>query len=165
MNGGGGEHHPPLSNAAYPADNQTFSAERLFTALGANTVQIDFFIPATSTPATVAGFGAVFTDAEVANGSRFTVFLGDGTNGGQFGVPTSPAGGLSFLGLTDPNRYSRIIIQSGTVTPGVSDNLGNAQDVVFMDDFIYGEPQAVPEPATITPLALIACALMRKRRQ
>lgn len=139
-------------NAAYPADNQTFSAERLFTALGSNTLQIDFFVPGTSIPATVAGFGAVFTDAEVAAAARYTVFLGDGTNGGQFGVPVAPTGGLSFLGLTDPLRYSRIVIQSGTAVPGASESL-NAVDVVFMDDFIYGEPQAIQAIPTLTTQA------------
>jgi hypothetical protein len=152
-------------NAAYTADSQTFSAERLFTALNSNTVQIDFFIPGTSTPATVAGFGAVFTDVEQASGTKFTVFLGDGGNGGQFAVPTGPAGGLSFLGLTDPNRYSRIIIQSGTASPGTTEVLTNNLDVAFMDDFIYGEPTAVPEPGTIGLIAAVFSAMLFARRR
>jgi hypothetical protein len=92
------------------------------------------------------------------------VILGDGTNGGQFSVPVTASGGLSFLGLTDPNRYSRIIVQSGTAVPGAADNLVNNLDVVFMDDFIYGEPQPSPAvvavPATsLAGLAILALAM------
>jgi hypothetical protein len=152
-------------NAAYPADNQTFSPERLFTALNSNTVQIDFFVPGTNTPATVAGFGAVFTDVELASTTKYTVFLGDGTNGGQFAVPAGPAGGLSFLGLTEPNRYSRIIIESGTAIPGTTEVLTNNLDVAFMDDFIYGEPTAVPEPGSIGMVAIAFSAMLIARRR
>ena len=151
-------------NATYPADHQTFSAERLFTALDSNTVQVDFFLPGTNSPATVAGFGAVFTDVEVAGASRYTVFYGDGTNGGQFAIPVGPTGGLSFLGLTEPLRYSRIIIQSGTALPGTTEGLTNNLDVTFMDDFIYGEPLAVPEPGTIVLVGSACGMLMSFRR-
>jgi hypothetical protein len=148
-------------NAAYPASHQAFSAERLFTSLGNNTVQIDFFIPGTNIPTSVTGFGAIFTDVDVANSTIFQLFLGNGANGGQFGVPASPNGGLSFLGLTDPQRYSRIIIQSGTGVAGAAESLPGT-DIVFMDDFIYGEPGgAVPEP---TALASLAASLLLTRR-
>jgi hypothetical protein len=125
-------------------------------------VQIDFFVPGTNTPASVSGFGAVFTDVESAASTIFTVFYGDGTNGGQFAVPTGPAGGLSFLGLTEPNRYSRIIIDFGTATPGQAENLPGT-DVVFMDDFIYGEP--VPAPGASFFLGVSATFLARRRRR
>lgn len=150
-------------NAAYPADNQAFSAERLFTALDSNTVQIDFFVPGTNTPAVVSGFGAVFTDVELPGQTIFTLVLGNGASGGQFAVPTGPTGGLSFLGLTDPNSYSRIIIQSGSAVPGTNEVLTNNRDVVFMDDFIYGEPKVVPEPAGIAMAATAICALLIAR--
>lgn len=152
-------------NAAYPAEHQTFSAERLFTAIDSNTVQIDFFVPGTNIPASVAGFGAVFTDVEVAAATRYTVFYGDGSNGGQYAIPVAPAGGLSFLGLTEPNRYSRIIIQSGTALPGTSEGPATGFDVTFMDDFIYGEPTAIPEPTTAALLtaALVVMAGVRRR--
>ncbi|MFT3789161.1 MAG: PEP-CTERM sorting domain-containing protein [Tepidisphaeraceae bacterium] len=152
-------------NAAYPADTQTFSAERLFTALGNNTVQVDFFVPGTNTPTSVLGFGAVFTDVELAGLTKFTVFYANGVNGGQFAVPTGPSGGLSFLGLTDPaNRYSRIVIQSGTAVLGANEVLTNNQDLVFMDDFIYGEPLGVPEPTTLASLAAGTAITLRRRR-
>jgi hypothetical protein len=129
-------------DASYSTQFQVFSAQRLFTALGSTTLDVSFVVPGTNIPATVAGFGAVFTDAEAAAATKFTVFLGDGTSGGEFAVPTSASGGLSFLGLTDSRRYSRIRITSGSglLAAGASDNPGGGADMVVMDDFIYGEP-------------------------
>lgn len=151
-------------NASYPASHQAFSPERLFTSLGNNTVQVDFFIPGTNTPTSVTGFGAVFTDIDATNSTIFTVFLGNGSSGGQFAVPVSPSGGLSFLGLTDPNRYSRIIIQSGTGVAGAAESLPGT-DIVFMDDFIYGEPGgAVPEPSVAASMAALGVLARRRRR-
>lgn len=150
-------------NAAYTGDTQTFSAERLVTVLGTNTIQIDFFVPGTETPATVAGFGAVFTDVEVAAQTKYTLFLGDGSGGGEFAVPVAASGGLSFLGLTDPNHYSRIVIQLGNVIAGASENVAAQQDVVFLDDVIYGEPQRVPEPGAASAAAAASIALAAAR--
>ena len=153
---------------SYTAQFQAFSAQRLFTATGSNIMQIDFFVPGTNTPATVSGFGAIFTDAETAGATKFTVFLGDGSNGGQFAVPVGASGGLSFLGLTDTNRYSRIIIQSGNAAlgAGILDNPAGGVDLVVMDDFIYGEPQAngVPEPASMLLTAAGAAMVFLARR-
>jgi len=153
---------------SYTAQFQAFSAERLFTATGSNTMQIDFFIPGTNTPAIVTGFGAIFTDAETAAATTYTVFLGNGASGGQFAVPVGASGGLSFLGLTDPAGYSRIIIQSGNTAlgAGVLDN-ARGVDLVVMDDFIYGEPQAangVPEPGSMVLTAVGAAAAFLARR-
>jgi hypothetical protein len=155
---------------SYSTQFQVFSAQRLFTATGANTMQIDFFVPGSNTAASVAGFGAVFTDVETAAGTKYTVFYADGTNGGQFAVPVAASGGLSFLGLTDPQRYSRIVIQFGTgvMGAGVLDNPGNGVDLVAMDDFIYGEPVAingVPEPGSMLLTLAGAAALFFYRRK
>ena len=139
---------------SYSSQFQTFSAERLFTPIGSNTLQIDFFVPGTNIPTSVSGFGAVFTDVELTSTTIFTVFYGNGNSGGQFAIPVGPDGGLSFLGLTDPRRYSRIIIQLGNTVAGagVLDNPVRGRDIVMLDDFIYGEPLAantgVPEPGT-----------------
>ena len=153
---------------SYTAQFQAFSAQRLFTATGSNIMQIDFFVPGTNTPASVSGFGAIFTDAETAGATKFTVFLGDGSNGGQIAVPVGASGGLSFLGLTDANRYSRIIIQSGNAAlgAGILDNPAGGVDLVAMDDFIYGEPQAngIPEPGSMLLTAAGAAMVFLARR-
>jgi len=57
-------------------------------------------------------------------------------------VPASPGdGSFSFLGIVfaEP-RIARVRITSGDVAPGPDDD--REHDVVMMDDFIYGEPQA-----------------------
>src|SRR5438105_13986311 len=45
---------------SYPSTFAAFSAQRLFTPLGSNVVDVLFFVSGTNTPATVAGFGSVF---------------------------------------------------------------------------------------------------------
>jgi len=59
-------------------------------------------------------------------------------------VPASPGdGSLSFFGIVFKDaRIARVRITSGNVAPGPDD--GGKRDVVVMDDFIYGEPQALP---------------------
>jgi hypothetical protein len=55
---------------------------------------------------------------------------------------------LSFIGVlfTDA-RIARVRIQAGTAAPGAND--AGKSDVVMMDDFVYGEPQAVEGPAAL----------------
>src|SRR5512143_2121708 len=43
---------------------RTFSPERLFVALDSTTMEVLFFVPGTTIPATTRGFGAVFTDVD-----------------------------------------------------------------------------------------------------
>jgi hypothetical protein len=58
-------------------------------------------------------------------------------------IPASPGdGSLSFFGIVfDDARIAQVRITSGNVAPGPDDDKKN--DIVVMDDFIYGEPQAV----------------------
>ena len=107
--------------------------------------------------ATVSGFGAVFSDVDLPDGS------GPGKKQGNrhastlleyFGVdgkllfsslvPASPGdGSQSFFGvLFDDAVIARVRITTGNAAPGPDD--GGKVDVVMMDDFLYGEPQAVP---------------------
>ena len=56
-------------------------------------------------------------------------------------VPASPGdGSLSFFGIVfDDARIAWVRITSGNVAPGPDDDA--KQDIVVMDDFLYGEPQ------------------------
>jgi hypothetical protein len=50
----------------YPSLFQVFSPQKLFTAIGSNIVDVNFFIPGSSDRALTRGFGAVFTHAALS---------------------------------------------------------------------------------------------------
>jgi len=144
-----------FGNASYATTFRAFSPLRLFTPVGSNITDAAFFVAGSNgdVQAAVTGFGAIFTDIDQPDGS------GPGTKQGNrhsstliqfFGadgrllfssfVPAAPGdGGFSFFGIkfNDP-RISSVRITAGNVAPGPNDDKAN--DVVMMDDFIYGEP-------------------------
>lgn len=134
-------------NASYPATFVTFSAQRLFTARNTNIMEVTFFIPGTKIPATVKGFGLVFTDVDSATGGNRSLIRVYGADGAQLSAASAPVndGGLSFVGISFDNgeRVARVVIEFGNAGLAASnnDNVGGV-DVVAMDDFIYGEPRA-----------------------
>jgi hypothetical protein len=152
-------------NATYPAIFQTFSAPRLFAPLGSTITDVLFFEPGSSTPATVTGFGAVFTDVDLANTSSLEFFNDANQSLGVFFVPTFN-NGLSFLGLTFAEQILRVRITSGNNALGPNET--SSIDVVALDDFIYSEPVPVPEPTTLALFGLglgaLAARLRRKLR-
>ena len=139
-----------FNNPTYATIFSTFSPSRLFSPLGSNITDGLFFIPGTNggTPATVRGFGAVFTDVHAPDGTGPTTlveyFDADGDLLFSGFVPPSPhANGLSFFGIVFPDaRIARVQITTGNVAPGPNDD--RQHDIVVMDDFIYGEPHALP---------------------
>ena len=135
---------------SYPGLFQPFSAERLFTPIGSNITDVTFFVPGSATPAFVTGFGAIFSDVDLANTSSLTFFGAGGTFLGTWFVPSIVGNEtFSFLGIRfDDPIVSSVRITSGNraLAPG-----NTLEDLVVMDDFIYGEPRvpaAVPEPGT-----------------
>src|SRR5262249_37290288 len=100
--------------------------------------------PGTTTPASVSGFGAVFTDVDSATSTTLEFF---DQAGASLGVqPVAPLdNGLSFLGVSfnAGERVARVRITSGNAPPAAGVNDGGGNDVVVMDDFLYGEPQPV----------------------
>src|SRR5438093_1596918 len=159
-----------FDNPTYGTIFSTFSPLRLFTPVGSNITEGLFFVPGSNGghPATVSGFGAVFTDVDRPTGSgparnrrasTLIEYFGSATDGKDDEdedddddgkllfkgvVPASPGdGSLSFFGIVFKDaRIARVRITSGNVAPGPDD--GGKRDVVVMDDFIYGEPQALP---------------------
>jgi hypothetical protein len=128
-------------NAAYADLFRTFSAERLFSPIGSNIVDLTFFVPGTQTPAVVRGFGAVYTDVDTDH-TAFEYFDSAGNSLGKFSVPIADKG-LSFLGVAfDQPIVARVRIEYGTVPLGPDDS--PESDAAVMDDFIYGEPQPMP---------------------
>ena len=147
-----------FNNPTYAFIFTTFSPERLFTPVGSNITEGLFFIPGTNgtEPATVTGFGAVFTDLDKPNGDGLAgrrgnprsstliqYFDQDGRVIFSNFVPASPGdGSLAFFGIMfDDARIARVRIEAGNVAPGPNDD--DRRDIVVMDDFIYGEPQAL----------------------
>jgi hypothetical protein len=145
-----------FNNPTYGATFSAFSPLRLFTPVGSNVTEASFFIPGTNgaEPATVRGFGAVFTDVDESDGigprQRRANPRGDSTLMEYFDrdgnlifssfVPASPGdASLSFFGiLFDDARIARVRITTGNVAPGPDDG---EVDIVMMDDFFYSEPQ------------------------
>lgn len=139
-------------NPQYTTIFTTFSPERMFSPVGSNIADLTFFVPGTNTPAVVRGFGAVYADVDTDH-TAFEYFDANDQSLGKFSTPIAD-NGLSFLGVAFPTAVvHRVRITYGTVALGPDDSPEN--DVAVMDDFIYGEPQAIPGAAasTLAPAA------------
>ena len=145
-----------FNNPTYETIFSTFSPSRLFTPVGSNVTEALFFLPGSNgtVPAAVRGFGAVFTDVDQPDGSGPSKKRGNrgaSTLIEYFGandkvlfssfVPASPGdASLSFFAIVfDEPLITRVRITTGDTAPGPDDDVN--QDIVMMDDFIYGEPQ------------------------
>jgi len=129
-------------NPAYVDQFKTFSAERLFSPIGSNVVNLSFRVPGTTRRAAVRGFGAVYTDVDRRENTAFQYFDRRGRSLGTFAVPAAPEG-LSFLGVVfDKPIVARVKIEYGSGPLGPADS--GDYDAAVMDDFVYGEPQPVP---------------------
>jgi hypothetical protein len=170
--GGAGQPAPPVFgniNPNYANQFQTFSPQRLFTAVGSNVYDVSFFVAGSTTPAGVRGFGAVFTDVESA-GTSIQYFDVNDSPLGTLQVLTGANAGLSFLGAIRSDNLpliGRVRITSGNAALGAGINDGGAIDLVVADDFLFGEPvNPVPEPVSLslTGLAASAFVIWRRRR-
>lgn len=146
----------------FGSDFQTFSAQRLFTAIGSNITDVHFFVPGTNIAATTSAFGVIFTDVEVAGPTQLEFFDETGSLFYEHDALLSGNRGLSFLGATvSGGRIGRVRITSGVNTLLRNGVLGNPNDdVVVMDDFIYAEPNAAGSVPTPSSLALVSLALV-----
>lgn len=145
-------------NPAYSTTFNRFSPQRLFSAVGSNEVDARFFDPANQTDAALTtGFGAIFTDVDLANVTALRYYDADNKLVYAQAVPAAANNSqesLSFAGLKfDSACVARVRLVNGNtpIAADVNDDPDNGVDVVVMDDFIYGEPQ----PSTINVNALI----------
>jgi hypothetical protein len=150
-----------FGNSTYATAFRAFSNARLFTPVGSNITDTAFFVAGSNgeTRAAVTGFGAVFTDVDRPDGSGpgnkrgnrgastlIQFFGADGRLLFSSFVPAAPGdGNFSFFGIkfNDPIIASVRII-AGNVAPGPNEDQTN--DVVMMDDFIFGEPHHLTVP-------------------
>lgn len=142
-----------LINPTYDDLFAPFSLNRLFTPLGSNITDGTFSIPGTggAVAAGVTGFGAVFSDVDLADMTTIQYFDTNGDSLGVFDVPALTGNQtFSFLGIiADPgDLIGSIRITTGTTALGPDES--PTVDLVVMDDFFYGEPQVpiaqVPQP-------------------
>ena len=145
-----------FGNPTYGQTFRAFSLSRLFTPVGSNITEASFSIPGTNgtVPATVRGFGAVFTDVDQPDGSwswrealkhahpvlrrRRRTPLHAVSFRRRRAMEASPS---SASCLTTP--ASRRSGSRPVTLPRVRTTIGS-HDIVMMDDFIYGEPQLLP---------------------
>ena len=148
-----------FNNPSYANAFRAFSNARLFTPVGSNITDTAFFVAGSNgtVRAAVTGFGVVFSDVDQPDGSGpankrgnrgastlIQFFGADGRLLFSSFAPASPGNqGFSFLGIkfNDP-RISSVRIIAGSAAPGPDDN--DVNDIVMMDDFIYGEPHPIP---------------------
>jgi hypothetical protein len=145
-----------LNNPTYGTTFRAFSSPRVFAAVGSNVMDALFFVAGSSgnTAAAVTGFGVVFTDVDqprrgpssTGNSKRSTLIEYFGVDGkllfSSFAPPSPGDGNFSFFGIVFKEPViAHVRITMGNVALGPDDNVEN--DVVVMDDFIYGEPHEI----------------------
>jgi len=110
--------------------------------LNSNITENLFFKPGTTHSATVTGFGAVFTDVNADDSTKIEYFDVAGNLLLSRNVLPGPTnrGSLSFLGV----GFDTASVFLVRITSGNRILKAPNLDVVVMDDFIYGEPQALP---------------------
>jgi hypothetical protein len=145
--------NPSLTNTF-----QAFSPVRLFAPLDSTVTDVSFSVPgATNVNATTSGFGVVVADVDSPDGGGRGVRQSKPSASSQIGyydvsgnllyksaIPSSPGTAtLSFFGIVFPEpRIASVRIITGRNEP--DKGLDPKVDLVVMDDFIYGEPQMIP---------------------
>jgi hypothetical protein len=161
-------------NAQYEDVFDAFSPERLFTPLGSNVTEVNFFSPSDqTTPALSKAFGVIFSDVDFEDTTKIELFdASDNSLGEWFAEAFTQTGvdnpnqHFSFLGISfDDSIISKALITTGTDALGGLEDLNAGVDLVTMDDIIFGEPQAIPEPgsATLALLGIAFASVIRRR--
>src|SRR5438874_1221932 len=134
-----------------PADQfKAFSPKKLFMAVGSNQVEVDFKLAGTTTNGVVKGFGVVFSDVDKAAATRVEYFDANGVELASIAAPAHlGAQGFTFVGAVFNSAIvARVLITSGEAALDATStdvSADGTQDLVVMDDFVYGEPQPLPQ--------------------
>jgi hypothetical protein len=150
-------------NGTYADQFAAFSPTKVFAPVGSNVMDVHFQVAGQPTPALVTGFGAVFSDVDVAAASSLEFFGADGRSLGVFAAPQrSDAAGLSFVGAKFDTAIIAVVrITLGTGVLGASANdvsAGGTADLVVVDNFVYGEPRAAANATSAIQIECIICA-------
>ena len=125
-----------FGNASLSTSLADFSPLRIFSPIGSNVTDIGFFIPgpnAASQPATVTGFGAIFTDVDLPNSTSIEFFdIHNNSIFSQAVLPgTVPNGSFSFLGIANAvERIFHVRITSGI---GPNTEAGGVDDALLLE--------------------------------
>lgn len=134
----------------FPGEFQVFSPERLFRAVDGNQFS----------GALTDSFGLVYTDAD---SGALPVLEFFNAQGGLLHTVTGLAtdnAGLGFVGsVFDHSEVARVLVTLG----GPGDPLSSGVGIV-MDDFIFGEPQRIPEPGTLALMLVAGAGFFMRRR-
>ena len=135
--------------ADFAGEFNTFSPTKLFISVGSVTMDVNFFVAGSNTPAQVTGFGSVFGDVGRSGKTTIQYFDAAGKLLASVSAPVkADATGLSFVGAVfDTPIVARVRIISGEAplsATAIDIAHGTSYpDLVVMDDFIYGEPHAI----------------------
>ena len=137
-------------NGSYPAQFRAFSPKKLFMPVGSNTMEVFFRRAGLTTTGLVNGFGVIFSDVDRTGSTRIDFFDQDQLFLGSVTAPAhAGAHEFSFVGAVFPaSVVSHVFIVSGdSALSGATNDISieGTKDLVVMDDFIYGEPQPVPQ--------------------
>jgi len=121
-------------------------------------IEQTFVVPGTNTAALTRGFGAIFTDVELAGTSSIEYFGAHGASLGKYDVPVGLSGETQFLGVL----FDQPIIEAVKLTLGThavfsfdgssvkSLHLAEGMDIAATDDFLFATPvAAVPLPDAV----------------
>lgn len=132
-------------NAQAATEFSAFSGSKTFAVTNSIQWPVNFRVAGQTTPATVKGFGIVFSDVD-KNNSTFIEFFHDERSLGKFFVPAHDGtSNFSFLGVYFPSEtVTHVLVgHEGKLSDGGKDiSQGGASDLVILDDFIYSEPAA-----------------------
>lgn len=170
-------------NPDYSKAFEPFSGNNMFSPIGSSyywygqgpVMDVSFVVPGTNTPAVTKGFGAIFSDVDVAGSTRMEYFGVGGSLLGTYTAPNVPTNEVtvgsetfSFIGVSFHDALiSRVRIYLGSQALSAN-NVGF--DLVALDDFVYGEPilttAVIPEPSTHAMIlaGLLAFGAMLRRR-